>query len=126
MSRTSSHIYSTQLPPAAELPFLLITDAQGASRRVVLRTGRVVSGRWSKADVVLDDPQVSRRHAELFRDPFGRWWIRDLGSRNGTQVNGAEAKEQVLDPGDEVRIERFKLVFKGTGGPRPLARRTQA
>src|SRR4051812_45459621 len=38
--------------------------------------------RSPEADVPLVDDTVSRRHAELFRDPFGRWCIRDLGSRN--------------------------------------------
>ncbi len=64
----------------------------------------VVIGRTDAADIPLADSSVSRRHARLFtRD--GRWFVEDLGSRNGTQLNGRTVREPAsLAPGDQIRI----------------------
>lgn len=64
-------------------------------------TSEISIGRHHGCDVVLEDPQVSRRHAQLrFRD--GRWIVRDLESRNGTFVNGLRVGRCELRPGDEI------------------------
>ncbi len=47
----------------------------------------------------------------MVRDPFGRWWIRDLGSRNGTHVNGARITESVIKPGDLIQVGEFALTL---------------
>ncbi|MBK7859614.1 MAG: sigma 54-interacting transcriptional regulator [Archangiaceae bacterium] len=69
----------------------------GKAHRVALKD-RGVIGSAPEAAVVIDDPHVSRMHAELeFRD--GGWWVRDLGSRNGTFVQGLRVGEAKLpDP----------------------------
>jgi FHA domain/Domain of unknown function (DUF1707) len=71
----------------------------------------VTLGRSRNCDCVLAEPSVSRRHAELRRDA-GRWLLRDLGSRNGTRVNGARLLgETEVAPGDRVSFgdARFRL-----------------
>lgn len=70
-----------------------------------------VIGRSPNLQITLDHDTVSRRHAELFCDPFGRWWIRDLGSTNGTVVNGERVTEKVLQPGDRVGVGDYSLFF---------------
>src|SRR4051812_38975182 len=73
----------------------------------------VVIGRRPEADIRLEIPNVSGRHAEL-RLQRGHWWVIDLGSANGTKVNGDKVKKKKLAPGDEVifaRTNRFKIEF---------------
>jgi hypothetical protein len=72
---------------------------------------RVTLGRSRDCDCVLDEPSVSRRHAELRREA-GRWLLRDLGSRNGTRVNGVRLLDEAeVGPGDQVSLgdARFRL-----------------
>jgi hypothetical protein len=75
-----------------------------------LVSGRLVIGRSSACELVVEDDTVSRRHAELeLRD--GTWRLRDLGSRNGTWVNGRRAADVEVRPGDELQLggARFRL-----------------
>ena len=83
----------------------------GEGRRNVLSGNRVVLGRSREADIVLQDPNVSRRHAELRRDDGG-WQIVDLGSTNGIKVNGRRVDNQPLRPGDQVTIGVTDLTFE--------------
>jgi hypothetical protein len=71
----------------------------------------VTLGRSRDCDCVLAEPSVSRRHAELRREG-GRWLLRDLGSRNGTRVNGVRLLDATeVCPGDRVSFgdARFRL-----------------
>jgi hypothetical protein len=71
----------------------------------------VTLGRSRECDCVLAEPSVSRRHAELRREGT-RWVLRDLGSRNGTRVNGARLLDEAeVCPGDRVSFgdARFRL-----------------
>ncbi|MFO0551778.1 MAG: SpoIIE family protein phosphatase [Polyangiaceae bacterium] len=70
-----------------------------------------VIGRTPGLSLTLEHDTVSRRHAEIFCDPFFRWWIRDLGSTNGTTVNGDRITERVLRPSDRIGIGDFRLRF---------------
>jgi pSer/pThr/pTyr-binding forkhead associated (FHA) protein len=83
----------------------------GGGRRNVLSGSRVVLGRSREADIVLQDPNVSRRHAELRKDDGG-WQIVDLGSTNGIKVNGRRVDNQPLRPGDQVTIGVTDLTFE--------------
>ena len=75
----------------------------------------VTMGRHPKSDIFLDDITVSRRHAEVRREG-SRYWVRDVGSLNGTYVNRERADDRELLEGDELQIGKFKLVFvHGTG-----------
>ena len=65
--------------------------------------GRLTLGRSSECQLVFADDTVSRRHAEL-RLVEGRWMLRDLGSSNGTWVNGRRVMEAEVAPGDDVQL----------------------
>ncbi|HET8685000.1 MAG TPA: FHA domain-containing protein, partial [Micromonosporaceae bacterium] len=75
-------------------------------------SGRMRIGRDPANDIVLSDLRISRFHAEMRRDASG-FHVVDLGSRNGTFVNGQPVSRAVLSPGDMVSIGRHELVFDG-------------
>jgi hypothetical protein len=68
-----------------------------------LVSARLLIGRSSACQLVLADDTVSRRHAEL-RIEDGRWLLRDLGSSNGTWVNGRRVIEAEVRPGDLLHL----------------------
>lgn len=67
-------------------------------------------GRDWQCRVVLNDPQCSRVHAEIFSDEDG-WWIKDNGSSNGTQVNGQAIKRAKLIEGTQISIGGSSFTF---------------
>jgi predicted component of type VI protein secretion system len=88
---------------------LLLLDG----RRMVLGEAKTVLGRSRDCDIVIDDPNVSRRHAEVDRTPEGGWAVHDLGSTNGVVVNGKRVKRvQELAPGDRIELGTSELVFR--------------
>ncbi len=80
-------------------------------RRVTVGSEALVIGRLPGCDVVLADSNVSRRHAEVRRRGDGVF-VTDLGSTNGTRVNGAPVREQLLASGDEISVGSTKLIFE--------------
>ena len=69
-------------------------------------------GRSRDADIVLDDPNVSRKHAEV-RPSGGSWIVRDLGSTNGVKVNGRQIQgAQSLRGGDTITLGTSDVVFE--------------
>jgi hypothetical protein len=85
----------------------------GDGRRIQIGAEPLVIGRLPECGVVLQDTNVSRRHAEL-RRAGDSVVLTDLGSTNGTRVNGAPIRERVLVSGDEVSVGSTKLVFEMT------------
>ena len=79
--------------------------------RIKLGEEPAVIGRMPDCAVPLSDPQVSRRHAEIRRDEFG-FRVVDLGSTNGTQVNGVVVKEQSLNDGDVIVVGATSLRYQ--------------
>jgi hypothetical protein len=73
-----------------------------------LEQARLVIGRSSGCQLVLADDTVSRRHAELFLEE-GRWLLRDLGSSNGTWLNGRRVVEAEVRPGDVLHLGGCRL-----------------
>ena len=92
---------------------LEIIDPSGQSDTHPVGEGPIVIGRSSEAHVQLESVRVSRRHAELSRSTDGGWIIRDLGSRNGTRVNGQPISEHTLAKGDRIEIGGFVLRLRG-------------
>lgn len=82
-----------------------------ADRRYVLDGPTAVIGRSREADCVFEDPNVSRRHAELRRNDSGDWQIVDLGSTNGVKVNGRRVETSRLAPGDDVSLGTVSFTF---------------
>jgi hypothetical protein len=97
--------------PGAGATLLRITDRSNYVSHVALNNSPNVIGRGDDVDIPLESGSVSRQHAELSRDPFGRWWVRDLGSRNGTRVNGTTVSEALLRPGDVLQVGDFRLAL---------------
>jgi DNA-binding CsgD family transcriptional regulator len=105
--------------PIPEWSFTMLELWVHGNRTLVQLDGtRTTIGSAPDNDVVLDDRTVSRLHAMLERLPGG-WTVRDLGSRNGTFLNGKRISElTVLRPGDRVRLGSAEAIFRGSGsGP---------
>jgi FHA domain-containing protein len=86
-----------------------------ASGRTLLpvTADRCTVGSSADSDLVLDDPSVSRTHV-LLEQLGGAWFVEDLGSRNGTYVNGQRINgRRVVKPGDEIRLGLARVVLRG-------------
>jgi sigma-B regulation protein RsbU (phosphoserine phosphatase) len=94
---------------------LEISDEAGHVFRLSVSGPRHVIGRSAECTIRLDRTTVSRRHAELVCDPFQRWWVRDLQSRNGTQVNGETVVDRMIAPGDVLGVGEFSLRVVAVG-----------
>lgn len=94
----------------------------GGSDVVVLTADRASIGTAPANDVVVTgDRTISRLHAVLERFPGG-WCVRDLGSRNGTFVNGVRVlSDQALRAGDEIRVGATRIVFRAEEAEAGLA-----
>jgi pSer/pThr/pTyr-binding forkhead associated (FHA) protein len=80
--------------------------------RYVLDTERVTIGRQSSCSIVIRDTNVSREHVQLRRRPSG-WTLRDIGSTNGTKLNGVRVEgEQMLANGDVIMLGAIKVTFE--------------
>ncbi len=95
------------------------TAAAGATlvlpdgRRLSLGNRPVTLGRLPECEVVITDPNVSRRHAEIRALEDGGYAVRDLGSTNGTRRNGiVVAGSERLEPGDEVTVGASTVRFE--------------
>jgi hypothetical protein len=107
---------ATEMGLAHANPQLIVLDEKGEPAESISITREpIVIGRMSSNDVVLTDANVSRRHAELKRID-GRWVLRDLGSTNGTVVNGKLATEHRLSDGDRLTFGTSELEFREAEG----------
>jgi hypothetical protein len=106
-------VYSTTGARRVESPRQAGTRALlvGEDKRTVVAGDPFVIGRSRECDLVLDDPNVSRRHAELRRDDDG-WAVHDLGSTNGIKLNGNRSRGGRLSPGDEITLGVSRLTFE--------------
>ncbi len=81
-------------------------------RRIVVGAGGATIGRSRGCDVVLSDNNVSRQHGEI-RPRGGSWVYTDLGSTNGSSINGRSLHgPEVLKPGDEISLGGFPITFE--------------
>jgi hypothetical protein len=87
---------------------LLLVDG----KRMVVGPAGVTLGRSRQCDVVLEDPNISRQHAEI-RPRGGAWVLTDLGSTNGSLINGRRIDHpEVVKPGDEIEIGTSVIKFE--------------
>lgn len=110
------------LPPGAGL--LVVRRGPNAGSRFLLDAEVTTAGRHPESDIFLDDVTVSRRHAE-FRKTADGFFVRDVGSLNGSYVNRERIDDAALQGGDEVQIGKFRLVFLAGHRSSPDAGDTQ-
>ncbi len=94
-------------PAGLSAASVVLADGQ----RIVLGPEPITIGRLPESTVVVSDPNASRRHAEIVRSGNDVVVV-DLGSTNGTRVNGAPIHERVLEDGDEIVIGTTFLRFE--------------
>lgn len=80
-------------------------------RTFTLTPARVLIGRAVNCDIVLNDLNVSRTHAEIRRESTAAWSVADLGSTNGTLVNGRHIAEVMLNEGDRITTGTTTFLF---------------
>lgn len=104
---------------------LVVTRGPNSGSRFVLGAGEpdvVTIGRHPESDIFLDDITVSRRHAEISRRDES-FWVRDVGSLNGTYLNRQVVEDAMVASGDEIQVGKFRLLFlappAATGPARP-------
>ena len=85
-------------------------------KAAILKDTSITIGRASDNGMVITDPSVSGRHCVV--EPTGEGYkLRDLGSTNGTLVNGAAVTEYLLQPGDTIAVGVAKIVFEDKNVP---------
>ena len=89
---------------------LIVMEGPQAGQKFKI-DGDVVLGRAIDSTVVLEDPEVSRNHVRITRAQNGAYMIEDLGSRNGTQVNGVPIQKQFLVFGDKIQVGPRVLIL---------------
>ena len=111
-SSTSGTSEQARPVPAAAPQLVLRQGRDGAQERIVALTGpSLVVGRGAEAGLRLDDAGVSRRHAEVRLDG-GSASVADLGSTNGTRVNGKAVSVSPLQDGDRIGVGTTELVYR--------------
>lgn len=103
-------------------PVLYIREGDLAGQSFNITSEEFVVGRGSNCELTLPDRQVSRNHAKVMLED-GKYRLHDMGSRNGTHVNGKQVEGSVdLHDGDEIQIAfAVKMVFIGTDATVPLS-----
>lgn len=106
---------------SSETAMLLILEGPRTGRRIFLEQSELLIGRSERCDIIVDDRQVSRLHARIRQDA-DKYILQDLGSKNGTFLNGQEVrKDTVLENGDEIQIALCcKLAFVAAEATAPV------
>ena len=92
-----------------EVAWTPVLDIGG--KRYPIGKGRTVIGRGSEADITVDDTGTSRKHVEILWDGT-RGQVNDLGSTNGSKLNGQPVKQAPLPPDSVIEIGRTRIVFR--------------
>lgn len=94
---------------AASVSWRAVVDIDG--QRHALTKARTVIGRGSDADITIADPNTSRKHVEILWDGT-RGMVRDLGSTNGSKLNGVKFSSSALEPDSTITIGKTRIVFR--------------
>ncbi len=106
---------TTILHGAPERPFLEVEKGKDEGKQFFLNVGETGVGRSIDNDVILTDIAVSRKHVKVLVDEDSLPRLRDLGSGNGTLVNGRRVHEVMLHDGDRIEIGETVLVVRVPG-----------
>ena len=112
---TSTRVFAIP-KPAAPRAVLRVTDPDGRTRDVVVEGGGLTIGRATDNDLVALDSRVSRHHGRIV-GRRGTLVYSDLGSTNGSRVNGVPVSEVVLGVGDRLEVGDTALVVEVAGAP---------
>jgi hypothetical protein len=106
---------------SVEMAMLLVLEGPKPGQRILLDEGELIIGRQEECDLVIPERQVSRQHARIRLDG-DRYVVEDLGSKNGTFVNGQELTQPcVLQNGDEIQIALCcRLAFVAADATAPV------
>jgi Protein of unknown function (DUF3662)/FHA domain len=102
-------VSAEELGMEPEQPEPVVLEVDGERHEIA--GSRVVIGRSRECDIQITDPNVSRRHAELRREGSA-FWLVDLGSTNGIDVNGRRQARAKLSDGDRLTIGTTEVVFR--------------
>lgn len=105
----------------SQQPVLYVREGELTGHSVTIETDEFVIGRGSSCELTLPERQVSRQHVRIINEN-GRYILYDLGSKNGTHINGEQISGSVeLHDGDELQIAlAVRMVFIGTDATVPL------
>jgi DNA-binding NtrC family response regulator len=104
---------------------MVVTEGEDLLAEIILRDPAILVGRSPDCDLVLRDESVSWRHASVEKVSDGIR-IRDLGSSNGTFLEGSRIESAVAEPGDRVRLGRTTLQLFSPAHPRPASQEAEA
>jgi pSer/pThr/pTyr-binding forkhead associated (FHA) protein len=107
---TDADVADAPVTASAEGPVLVVRKGPQPGERFFIDRAELVVGRDPEADIFLNDMTVSRSHAVL-EARGGEVSVRDVGSLNGTYVNGECVDRAVLGEGDVVQIGTFQMVY---------------
>lgn len=106
-----TQIFQPAAAPAAQPRTRLLLNTPNGRHVIPLESTQLTVGRGLNNDIILEDTRVSRHHAQM-RYRARRFWISDLGSTNGTFVNGEQIEEKALRDGDLISLGGLELTFK--------------
>ncbi|HEY1908059.1 MAG TPA: sigma 54-interacting transcriptional regulator [Myxococcaceae bacterium] len=119
VTKTASVVAGSLVPPVVQRFRLQGLNGELEGKSFDSSSDRVQIGSHPLNEVEVRDRTVSRFHCEVFIDREGRAWVKDLGSRNGTRVNGVRVREAELQEGMVLRVGQLELSFT------PLAERNE-
>ncbi|KGK90475.1 signal peptide protein [Desulfosporosinus sp. HMP52] len=92
--------------------YIEIIEGPDMGQKFSLQDEEAIVGRHSQCNLVLHDPEISRRHLKIAPGGDNGWWLDDLGSTNGTFVNGQRITHHTTAPGDRITIGQSTLVIQ--------------
>lgn len=103
-------------------PVLVVTEGPLRGQQWVMHSSQLLIGRGSHCDIVIPERRISREHVRIWRET-GTCYVEDLGSKNGTHINGQRLDEMMeLREGDEIQVAlSVKLKFVGAEATVPLS-----
>jgi len=119
VTKTASVVAGSLVPPVVQRFRLQGLNGELEGKSFDSSSDRLQIGSHPLNEVEVRDRTVSRFHCEVFIDGDGRAWAKDLGSRNGTRVNGVRVREAELQEGMVLRVGQLELAFT------PLAERNE-
>lgn len=97
---------------------IYVKGAEAHRRKIRFSRKRLVIGRASECDMTLGHGTLSRQHLAILEEE-GQWYVEDLGSSNGTRINGAKIESRSpLGDGDRIAAGRVRILIRGVGGRR--------